>query len=109
MTAQHTKAKLGYDNRVTHGWAIYEVGSEADGGSDPDNNGGIVGTSEWIWLTESNAKKLVHCWNCHDDLLEALQRFLIGFEAHGLDWQRQAFCGIEASARAAIARARGQE
>ena len=49
---------------ATHDWAIYRVGSEADPnvrdsrfGSGADD-GGIVGSSEWIWLRERNARRI---------------------------------------------------
>jgi hypothetical protein len=53
-----------YDCDAGHSWAIFEIGSEADpnvpGEYDgvPDERGGIVGTSEWIWMSEDDARRI---------------------------------------------------
>ena len=62
----------GYDTDVQHSWAIFEIGSEAapindsgdfKGPGNPEDEGEIIGSSEWIWLTEENAKKVVDALN----------------------------------------------
>lgn len=56
----------GYDANASHGWIIFEKGSEADPNSDageydtgvPSDEGGIIGTSEWTWANEDNLREI---------------------------------------------------
>lgn len=56
--------KYGYNINVTHGWAIYKKGSQADPSVSGErygvgtDEGGIVGTSEWIWMDEEIARRI---------------------------------------------------
>ena len=66
--------KYKYNTDATHEWAIFVEGSEADPDthSDPDtssdygvpgNDGGIIGTSEWIWMSEETGRRIVALLN----------------------------------------------
>ncbi|MCP4360887.1 MAG: hypothetical protein GY796_23000 [Chloroflexi bacterium] len=52
--------RYGYNLNATHAAAIFEEGSEAakDGYHDPDTEGLVVGSSEWIWLSEDMARRI---------------------------------------------------
>jgi hypothetical protein len=56
--------RYGYNCDAGHSWAIFEIGSEADPdvpseyNGVPDEQGGIVGTSEWIWMSEDDARRI---------------------------------------------------
>ena len=51
--------KYGYDLNATHSAAIFEKGTEAEkDNNDPGADGIIVGTSEWIWMTKDNARRI---------------------------------------------------
>lgn len=55
----------------------------------------------------SNAARIVHTWNCHDDLLEALERLVLESVApDGLPYEDGESIALD-KARAAIAKARG--
>jgi len=64
--------KYEYKKDVIHDWVIFVNNSEADSyhrdtdylnpkaktmGS-PNDEGGIVGTSEWIWISDENARRI---------------------------------------------------
>ncbi len=78
------------------------------------DGGGVLDTGFGVWRDGpealANAKRIVHTWNCHDDLVEALE---IAMEwINGWD---SAFCDdpewIDTDApkiRAALAKARGE-
>lgn len=52
--------EYGYDIDATHGAAIFELETEASNGEmhTQSTDGLIVGSSEWIWLEEDNAKRI---------------------------------------------------
>lgn len=55
---------------------------------------------------EANAERIAHCWNCHDDLLDALKRLMTWVDPYAVP-----NCGSNdkdyEAARAAIAKAEG--
>jgi len=57
-----------YLGDLTHAWVIVEVDSPAHkaGGASSQDEGGIVGCSEWMWLEEDIAQQIV---NEHNALL----------------------------------------
>ena len=76
------KGKLVYvGSNNTHGWGLAIEGSIAHrdpceeskeaaiislkqlDGDESVHSGGVVGCSEWLWLTEEDAERLVNCWN----------------------------------------------
>jgi len=61
--------KYSYFEDVTHDWAIFEKDSEADPHyrdtnidgkfvGNPGDEGGVVGTSEWIWMSEDIGRRI---------------------------------------------------
>lgn len=54
--------RYGYNDCTTHQAIIFEIGSEADDDSGdvhgPDTQGLIVGSSEWGWIDEDNARRI---------------------------------------------------
>lgn len=52
----------------------------------------------------ANAARLVHCWNCHDELLKALQFMVEVFNVSESPDEMQAFLAVE-NARAQISKA----
>lgn len=52
--------EFGYDVDAVRGAAIFEKGSPADEPHEalPGTEGLVVGTSEWIWLKEDNARRI---------------------------------------------------
>lgn len=70
----HKSGKLVYDpQRHTHDSPLYIEGSKPNPSGDiTREEGGVVGSSEWIWLDAADARHIVHCWNSHEALTKAL-------------------------------------
>jgi hypothetical protein len=75
------RGKLVYVGNDTHSWALAIEGSPAAKGSffgqqrcdNPTDKGGVVGSSEWLWLSDEDARDIVLAWNTHDELIAALK------------------------------------
>ena len=66
MSAERHTGKLVYVGQETHEWSLAIEGSVAH--KDPactygPDHGGVVGSSEWIWLSDEDAARIVACWN----------------------------------------------
>jgi|TARA_R110000744_G_scaffold277981_1_gene390279 hypothetical protein len=65
-----TKGKWVYnENRDTHDSIIYSENAKEEYGYISNENGGVVGSSEWIWLKPEDAYLIASA----PELLEALQ------------------------------------
>jgi hypothetical protein len=67
--------RLVYDKRRdTHDSPLFLEGSTPNSqGCIGPEDGGVVGSSEWIWLSDEDAQRIVTCWNAHDTLIAALR------------------------------------
>ena len=74
MTQKHTKLPWVYSKfRDTHDCCIHSKDAiqEKSGYIDLDN-GGVVGSSEWIWINDEDAEFICRAVNSHYDLLKAV-------------------------------------
>lgn len=97
--------------RDTHDSIIHTADAVEKHGYIGADNGGVVGSSEWIWIKDEDARLIAAA----PDLLEALEGAIgaleqdldAGRDSGDADWEGLAFQRLEA-ARAAIAKARGE-
>jgi hypothetical protein len=69
---------LGDPEKMDHQFAIANVNITEDNIRAPQMSKnepelGVVGTSEWLWLTKEDAELIVKAVNCHDKLVENLE------------------------------------
>jgi hypothetical protein len=54
--------KYAHDTHAANGAAIYQIGSPADPAQTKDcsfdTEGLVIGVSEWVWLTDDNARRI---------------------------------------------------
>lgn len=106
---EHTKGKLSLNNyHFPHQYLVIRTGSE-DNDAFPDARTicNVTRNAKPLQERNANAERLVKCWNCHDDLLEACKATVSDLEClFGIDGP-ECECPV-CKCAAAIAKAEGK-